>query len=58
MSNWYNTIGHINGVLMCKIMLLLKISVIDVHLILVKYIPKTFQIQIPFMVLHLVLEEV
>ena len=38
-----NTIGHINGVLMGTILLLLKISMEGVHLKLVKDIPRTFQ---------------
>ena len=43
MSHWNNTIGHRNGVLMCAIFLLLKFSMENVHLKLVKDIPRTFQ---------------
>ena len=43
MSHLKNTIGKINGVLMCTALILLKISMEGVHLKLVKDIPRTFQ---------------
>ena len=43
MSHRNNTIGHRNGVLMCKILLLLKISMEVAHLKSVKDIPRKFQ---------------
>ena len=43
MSHLKNTIGKINGVLMCTALILLKISMEGVHLKLVKDIPRTFK---------------
>ena len=43
MPHWNNTVGHINFVLMCKIVLLLKISMEGFHLKLVKEIARTFK---------------
>ena len=36
-------IGHINGVLVCTTLFLLKISMVGVNLKLVRYIARTFQ---------------
>ena len=38
-----NNIGHINGVLMCATLIILKTSMLSLHLKLVKDIPKTFK---------------
>ena len=43
MSHLNKTIGRINGVLMCTILLLLKISTEGAHMKLVKDLPRTFQ---------------